>query len=201
MKWVYIVYLLVVYIGFYVGISSTEIIADKLYAYAGAKGGMANGAWTTNLNLARNDQSFFQRAIVARIGLGANTKEEAIYLNASTDSNGDELTTSNSYEVIFPEEPPVNAFWSLTVYGSDYYLVDNPWDKYTIASYHPLAKSANGQIVIYLSTSQSEDESNWIPLPDSTQNFSLTLRCYSPSDNMLSNFSSVQFPEIRPYKP
>ena len=68
------------------------------------------------------------RAITARYALGANVAEETVYGLAFQDSAGRPLSGAHRYRVRFApgQLPPVRAFWSLTMYGSNLFLVDNP---------------------------------------------------------------------------
>jgi hypothetical protein len=79
-------------------------------------------------------RNWLGRAVVARVGLGANTRAETIYPIALTDSRGRPLRGWHRYTLRFPrgELPPVGAFWSLTVYDDDLFLVENPIDRYAI---------------------------------------------------------------------
>lgn len=64
--------------------------------------------------------AYYLRAIVARVGLTANTPEEAIYFMASTDSNSQNLMSNKKYTLTFKQLPPYIApgFWSLTLYNA-----------------------------------------------------------------------------------
>jgi hypothetical protein len=63
-------------------------------------------------------------AALAKFGLFANSPEEAVYPTAFTDSQGQELTRENKYIIHFDkgQTPPVDAFWSLTMYNNASYL-------------------------------------------------------------------------------
>jgi hypothetical protein len=72
------------------------------------------------------------RAAVTEIGLGANIAQEALYPATFTDSQGKPLTGTNNYTIHFNpgQTPPVNAFWSITMYNSKSLFVDNPINRY-----------------------------------------------------------------------
>jgi hypothetical protein len=102
-----------------------------------------NSGWsTTQINgwrypsrrIGRAGDDFLLRAVWQSLaGIVANDPEEAVYLLVQTDADGDALTGANGYEMRFAagQEPPVDAFWSLTMY-SNYNLVPNPIDRYSL---------------------------------------------------------------------
>jgi hypothetical protein len=79
--------------------------------------------------------------------------------------------------------PPVNAFWSVTLYGADSFFVDNTINRYAISSWMPLRNNSDGSVDIYIQhDSPGKDrEPNWLPAP-SAGAFNLTLRMYWPKD-------------------
>ncbi|MDZ7608319.1 MAG: DUF1214 domain-containing protein [Cyclobacteriaceae bacterium] len=120
------------------------------------------------------------------LGLYGNSKEEAFYPLDRTDSEGNPLdATTNKYTLTFKagELPPVNAFWSLTMYNLPQSLmVDNPIDRYLINSpmLPDLKKNSDGGITLYIQNeSPGKDlESNWLPAPKGP--FWTVLRLYWP---------------------
>jgi hypothetical protein len=123
------------------------------------------------------------RAIIAVVGLGANTPDEAIYPTGITDSTGALFDGANAYRLTFApgDEPPAKYFWSVTMYDSSAYLVPNPIDRYSIGPSHPpLARKPDGSIVIAIQqTEPAEADVNWLPSPPG--GFRLALRLYGPS--------------------
>jgi hypothetical protein len=130
------------------------------------------------------------RAAVAAIGLGANLRVDAIYMTASVDAAGQPLDGSRRYRVRFApgSAPPVHAFWSITLYDEQGYLVANPVGRYAIKSGDPLAAEPDGALVIDL---QPDDpgparRAGWLPTP-AHQRFELSLRAYWPDDALLQD--------------
>jgi hypothetical protein len=123
------------------------------------------------------------RAFVAIVGLGANTPDEAIYPTGIADASGALYDGANDYRLTFApgDEPPAKYFWSVTMYDSSAYLVDNPIDRYSIGPSHPpLVKKPDGSIVIAIQqTEPTEADVNWLPSPPG--GFRLALRLYGPS--------------------
>ena len=144
----------------------------------------------------RTDYRF--RAGVAVVGLGANTRAEAIYPTALTDDTGQLLEGGRSYRLVFApgQVPPARAFWSLTMYDAAGYLVANPEHRLAIGSNHPpLRRERDGSIVVALQRSRPVDpHANWLPTP--TGGFRLSLRLYWPRAQALSG--RWQPPPVRP---
>ncbi|WP_183107126.1 DUF1254 domain-containing protein [Streptomyces sp. 1114.5] len=144
-----------------------------------------NGWTFTRTDIGYYGLHYLQRAYIAAIGLGANLPEDALYPSisgAAADSTGAPLR----YTLTFPagQLPPVDAFWSLTAYDSDSFLVENPDDIYAIGHYTPpLADPVTGATTLYVQAEPPADAAlqtaNWLPIPTSG-NFSVTLRLYAP---------------------
>jgi hypothetical protein len=114
------------------------------------------------------------RAAAAMAGIYGNDVEEALYPLLATDSEGNKPDCSkNRYTLTFPKDqlPPVNAFWSVTMYdGKTQLLIANPLDRYLINSpmLPDLKKNSDGSLTIYLQKDSpgKDHESNWLPAPD-----------------------------------
>ena len=73
--------------------------------------------------------------------------------------------------------PPSNAFWSLTAYGMDLYLVDNEIDRWSISDRTPgLQYDTDGSLIITLSAQRPASANNWLPVPSGP--FMLGMRVY-----------------------
>ena len=123
------------------------------------------------------------RAMVTQVGLGALLPEEAIYPLAQIDQNYGRLNGSKDYVLHIPagELPPVNAFWSLTMYDSEGFLVPNPLDRYVINDRTDLAENPDGSIDLYVQSDQPADPKqaqNWLPSPEG-DDFRLIWRLYA----------------------
>src|SRR5690606_27991764 len=90
--------------------------------------GETSGGWRVHTELGTYGDDLEKRAVIARLGWGANVDEEALYPTAVVDAEGRPLTGSRAYRLRFTadELPPVAAFWSLTLYGPDRFFVENP---------------------------------------------------------------------------
>lgn len=146
----------------------------------------------------KND--YLVRMASAVLGIYGNSKEEALYPAYYVDAAGDKLDGSKRYELRFGPDafPPVNAFWSLTMYGlPDSLLVANPLGRYLInsAMLPQLKRDADGGVTLILQHASpgKEHESNWLPTPQGP--FWSVLRLYAPKQAALDG--SWKAPALR----
>lgn len=131
-----------------------------------------------------------QRALVALKYIGMLESREATYPIAWRDGAGQALDGSRRYQLHFAPGalPPVEAFWSLTMYDSgDYMLVDNAIDRYALGDRTPgLRRDADGGLTLHIAHQPPADEAeraNWLPAP--AGGFYLCLRAYVPRAELL----------------
>ena len=127
------------------------------------------------------------RAFVSLIGLGALTPAEAAYPNAIKDSTGNSLNGKNRYRIHYDagKTPPVDAFWSLTMYDERGFLIKNPINRYAIGDRDPLKFNPDGSLDILIQHERPDrGEQNWLPAP--ADGFAVTLRLYLPKDAFLN---------------
>jgi hypothetical protein len=139
-------------------------------------------------------QGYLARALAARIGLWGNHAYEAVYCVTYTDEQGRQLNGARSYTLRFEQPPPVDAFWSLTMYDlPDYFLVDNPINRYSIGDRTPgLRHEPDGSLIITMSRERPADDANWLPTPDG--DFRPMLRLYQPRAEILHG--DYQLPRV-----
>jgi hypothetical protein len=134
---------------------------------------------------------YVARATGAQMGIGANSKEEALYPLYERDSSGSPLDGSKArYTLHFGkgEFPPVNAFWSLTMYDlPQQLLVENPINRYLINSpmLPKLKLDSEGGLTIYIQSDSpgKDNEPNWLPAPAAP--FMLAMRYYLPKPELI----------------
>ena len=134
---------------------------------------------------------YLPRAVVAQIGIYGNSGEEAVYFTYIFDENNKPYNTAeNNYSMKFEAGnlPPVNAFWSLSMYDAATQLfIHNPLDRYLLNSnmINEFVKEEKGSIVLYIQKDSpgKEKEVNWLPASDGP--FYLVLRMYLPKDEVL----------------
>jgi hypothetical protein len=145
-------------------------------------GEMVNG-WQVARDLGRYGTKYLYRATWTYFGVGGNVVEDALYPLGLVDADGKKFDGANKYILRFAKDeiPPVDAFWSLTLYDKDSYLVDNPLNRYALGDRSDCKLGADGSLTLYIqSTSAGADqESNWLPAP-AQGTFKLALRLYIP---------------------
>ncbi|MFC5066930.1 DUF1254 domain-containing protein [Flaviflagellibacter deserti] len=126
---------------------------------------------------------YLKRAIIAMAGLGANQVEDAIYPLNIADADGDKVTGDKKYVLHFAKDdiPPVDAFWSLTMYDAQGFQVANPINRFAIGDRDALKFNADGSLDLYIQNENPgpDKEANWLPAPASGE-LGLTLRLYAP---------------------
>ena len=138
------------------------------------------------------------RALVALAGLGANTVEVALYAKTEQDADGNLLTGEKSYTLHFESYPQVleGGFWSVTAYGDDDFLIDNPIDRYCINDRSGLKANEDGSVDVILSKDAPEDTTNWLPVGDG--GFHLYMRIYTPDMDALDTWTAPTITELDP---
>jgi len=137
------------------------------------------------------DRAFFngdwlKRSVAAQAGIYGNDSAEATYPITRVDVDGEPLDGSkHSYTLTFPagQTPPVNAFWSVTMYdGKSQLLIKNPINRYLINSpmLPNMKKNADGSLTLYIQKDSpgADKEANWLPAPNDT--IYLVMRLYWP---------------------
>ncbi len=149
--------------------------------------GVRQNGWSVNFNTGKYGYDYLLRAAVAKFGLGANIPQESMYPSTSVDGDGSPLTGEHRYVIRFPESPPVDAFWSVTIYDADsQMLVENPIHRFSIGDRTKgLQRDRDGSVTIHVQHESpgKDKQSNWLPAPDGQ--FTLTLRAYNPKPELL----------------
>jgi len=163
---------------------SLSVALEKLQEAAKNSGTPVNGWQIPPSILGKFGTEYGIRGIVALVGLGANLPEDAVYPTSYVDAEGKALNGANRYTLHFAKglTPPVDAFWSVTMYDAQSFFVDNTINRYAIGSWMPLKRNGDGSIDLYLQhDSPGEDKgANW--LPAAAGDFNVTLRMYWPKD-------------------
>jgi hypothetical protein len=144
-----------------------------------------NGWGMTPLNWGRNglDGMYLMRAAKTLGGIIVADAEENTYPATYHDHNGELLQDARKYAIRFEKNqiPPVDAFWSLTMYGPDLNLVDNPINRYSIGDRTKgLKYGDDGSLTIYIQKDDplGDKTANW--LPSGNGYFHMLLRTYLP---------------------
>lgn len=139
----------------------------------GASFGEQYGQWTTNRATGSTAADPYTRAIVARVGLLALSRREAMYFNLQEDDRGDPLSESCIYELSGRELDA--RWWSVTLYAEDNYLAQNTDHAASIDASHIPPGRWSARIAPVRG-----DARNWLSSRAARRNFSLTLRVYNP---------------------
>lgn len=164
-----------------------EVAFDRImlhFKFSGGDVSDVNG-WGYTIKAGTYGTNYLQRALVTAIGLGANRPQDAVYPVSQKYEGGliaRDYMGTEKYTLTFKKGmmPPVNGFWSLTMYDENYFFVDNPLNRYSISARQKLKVEADGSTVLYLQNESpgKDRESNWLPAPKGK--FLLMMRLYWP---------------------
>ena len=146
--------------------------------------GTSENGWIFTTKTGIYGTDYLQRALVTAIGLGANRPQDAVYPTSENDAEGKPYSGANRYVMHIEKGgmPPVDGFWSLTMYNGEYFFVDNPLNRYTVSSRSKFKTNADGSVDIYIQNESpgKDKEANWLPAPN--DKFILMLRLYWPKE-------------------
>ena len=172
-------------VEFGLGMKQGDRKVDEAVAHAGAN---INNWRVTNAggDSAFYDGDWLKRAAIAKAGIYGNNADEATYPLTRLDGDGDKLDGSkHSYTLTFPADgqPPVHAFWSVTMYDGDtQLLIKNPIDRYLVNSpmLPGMKRNADGSVTIYIQHDLpgADKEANWLPAPNGP--IYMVMRLYWP---------------------
>ena len=158
----------------------------KIEANKDSMGEIVNG-WVVTKGLGTYGTSYLKRAMVAAFGWPANQEQDAVYPYTEVDSAGQKLTGANKYTLTFAKDatPPVNGFWSITMYMIDqgWWFVPNALNKFTVSLRNNPKFNADGSLTLYFQNESpgADKEANWLPAPKG--DFIPMLRMYWPKDS------------------
>ncbi len=130
---------------------------------------------------------YLRRAVIAKVGLGANLAEDAVYPLLLRDADGEAPLGDTDYVLHFDAGalPPADAFWSVTMYDGEGFPVTNPLERYALGDRDPLQYNEDGSLDLII---QHQDpgpsrRSNWLPSPSGP--IGVTMRLYDPRTEVL----------------
>jgi hypothetical protein len=143
---------------------------------------VANG-WLMNTDtMGIYGDYYLKRAIVTMQGLGANQPADAIYPLNIADADGKPVNGNQNYVLHFKKEelPPVEAFWSITMYDAEGYQTANPINRFAVSSWMPFKYNADGSLdlIIQHDNPGADKVANWLPAPKGP--LGVTMRLYAP---------------------
>jgi hypothetical protein len=141
--------------------------------------------WSTISNESAFGTDYYTRTAVAKSNILVNSPQETKYYYQDLDWRGQRLNGANRYTVTFAKNqtPPVNGFWSLTMYNVDHFFEPNPIKRYSVGTKNKdLRFAADDSLTIYVQADEPSDpteRANWLPAPKGGD-FSLYVRAYWP---------------------
>ncbi|HET9240108.1 MAG TPA: DUF1254 domain-containing protein [Oligoflexus sp.] len=159
----------------------------KIESQAGRLGERVNGWQIDRGTMGVYGNDYLKRAYITLAGLGANLPEDAVYPLAFTDAYNEPLTGAKNYVLHFDKDelPPVDAFWSVTMYDVQGFPVPNPLNRYALGDRDPLKYNPDGSLDLYIQHENPgpDKESNWLPAPEG--GMGVTMRLYAPRASVL----------------
>lgn len=157
---------------------------------------MTNGWRVITEGLGTYETDYLKRAYIDFVGLGANWAEDTVYPTCVFDINGNPLDASKTYQLHFEanELPLVNAFWSITAYNAEEFLVENELNRFALGDRDPIQYNEDGSLDLYIQTNRPKaaQVSNWLPIPKEGR-FTLTMRLYWPKEEVLNGLWKPPF--------
>ncbi|MFJ8887857.1 DUF1254 domain-containing protein [Streptomyces sp. NPDC102402] len=162
--------------------TETDVIAP-LFNFR-TNGVILPGGWTSPPNVARWGFDYLTRTATAKSNMYVNQPEETRYFFLEYDSQGRRLNGDQDYTITFPpgQVPPVNGFWSLTLYNPEHFFAPNDLGRYSLGTKNRALKfEADNSLTLHIQHESpgAEHESNWLPAPHGE--FELTIRTYWPA--------------------
>jgi hypothetical protein len=150
-----------------------------------------NGPWQMSSAAGGMDADLYTRAIIAVTGLFALNRSETIYFSAEVSDTHQRLRARCSYAI---EGKSLDArWWSVTAYADDNFLIPNPAQRF---SYNMGNLKAGSGGSFRITAAPTEQQGNWLPTGGGSGGFSLLLRLYNPSPELLANPAKVTLPSI-----
>jgi hypothetical protein len=161
-----------------------KLAQAKIIEYANKSIVPVNGWMVLTKDVGVYGTDYLQRALVTAIGLGANRPEDAIYPTSEKDADGNTYDGNKNYVMHFDKGqfPPVNGFWSLTMYDGKFFFVPNSLNRYTLSQRNKFVTNTDGSVDLYLQADSpgKGKQANWLPAPKAK--FIPMLRLYWPKD-------------------
>lgn len=145
--------------------------------------------WSTIANESAFGTDYYTRTAVAKSNILVNSPNETKYFYQDLDGDGARLNSANRYTVRFAKDgtPPVNGFWSLSVYNEHHFFVPNKINRFSVGTKNTDLKLApDGSLTVYVQADEPTDlakRSNWLPAPRG--DFSLYIRAYWPKAEIM----------------
>ena len=161
-----------------------ELIMDWMKAGIVAGDFKLENGWAFTTKTGLYGTNYIQRALITAIGLGANRPQDAVYPTSTGPDIAAKYSGEKKYVMHFDKGqlPPVNGFWSLTMYDENYFFVDNKLNRYNLSQRNKFKMNPDGSVDLYIQNESpgKDKESNWLPAPKG--DFVLMMRLYWPKE-------------------
>lgn len=170
-------------------LESAPKAAQELMAWKLPRLASVTNYWSMNTDTVGVYGNYYlKRALLTQQGLGANVPEDAVYPLNLGDKEGKPLDGTSAYTIHFDKSnlPPVEAFWSITLYDEQGFQVANPLNRFAVSSWMPFKYNGDGSLDLYfqIESPGKDKEANWLPAPKGP--FNLTMRLYAPKSAALT---------------
>lgn len=180
------------------------VLAGILLGYLGIAGALLleatdvvvynSNSWKTAKGIGSPDANALTRAFIAKIGLFANSKEEAIYFAAYPGDSGEDMHGDRQYRIISRKPIPA-AWWAITLYNDRRFLVANKENRYSFTTFN-VVRDKDGRFVIDIAPTRPEGAKNWLPAPKG-ERMHVILRVYHPAPELYENIADYPLPVVK----
>ncbi|MBP7603072.1 MAG: DUF1254 domain-containing protein [Spirochaetes bacterium] len=177
----------IIVLGVLAGIILSVPLSLAIIRWKSENRGVVLNHWRVSMRTGNFGSNYLLRAAVAVHSLGNPIPEEAMFFHGFFDNEGKKLNGRHRYRIRFKAGglPPVDAFWSLTVYDRDGWLVPNQLDRYSLSdrSRGLVFNNDRSLDIIIQHEAPPGKLSNWLPTPKGE--FTISLRTYLPKKELL----------------
>lgn len=168
-------------------IDADKEMMPELHQYSFAGVPVGNG-WVAPMNGAEFGTDYYSRAAAAKANIFANPRRESAYYGLEYAPDKTRLNGASAYRVTFAkgELPPVNGFWSLTLYDNEHFFAPNDINRFSVGTKNKdLVYGADGSLTVYVQHERpaADQVANWLPAP--AGDFELFIRAYWPRAELL----------------
>lgn len=170
-------------------VEADKEMMPEMHRYSNAGVTVGNG-WVAPMNGAEFGTDYYSRAAAAKANIFVNPRRESAYFGQEFDAAKGRLNGANAYTITFPKDglPPVNGFWSLTLYDGAHFFAPNDIKRYSLGTKNKdLVFNPDGSLTIYVQHGKpaADKLANWLPAP--AGEFELFIRAYWPKAAILEN--------------
>jgi len=170
-------------------IDADKEMMTEMHQYSRAGVPVGNG-WVAPMNGAEFGTDYYSRAAAAKANIFVNPRRESAYYGAEYDGDQKRLNGASSYQITFAKGnlPPVNGFWSMTLYDKAHFFAPNALNRFSLGTKNKdLVYGADGSLTLYVQHERpaADKVANWLPAP--ADEFELFLRAYWPKEDILKN--------------